>query len=380
VQRAAPSRHRIIEQGQAMNTRNLVAPPGAFRLALACAVCLGHVLPVSIGAAAVHLFFGLSGYWIYQMWHAEYAALPRPYAAFMLSRAWRLLPVFYATLVLLALCVWPLGIFAFHLPAQWTPAAFNFYASHLAIFGYAQLDTPANVIPTVWSLDIEMQFYLVAPLVIWLLGRNAYRSAIEAGVILLALAGFAVLFADLRPWPAHSTLPLYFGFFLCGMLAAHHDWRPSKRTACTSLAAGALLFGGCVALPHLRELFLWGSFTGPLTRYTLLANCVLSLLLMPYALATVREPGSRRDRMLGNLSYEVYIVHGAAFTIFLQHFYQLPRLARMPWIALMLVVVALLSWLVYRWVDEPSERLRRAFFKTRRVRSGPLPSATTTPV
>ncbi|CAD6510010.1 hypothetical protein LMG27952_00334 [Paraburkholderia hiiakae] len=363
-----------------MNTRNLISPPGAFRLALAGAVCLGHVLPVSIGAAAVHLFFALSGYWIYQMWQAEYAVLPRPYTSFVLSRAWRLLPVFYATLVLLALCVWPLGIFAFRLPAQWTPSAFNFYESHLAIFGYAQLDAPGNVIPTVWSLDIELQFYVVAPIVIWLLTRSTHRAAMEAALIAVALAGFVVLFGNFGPWPSHSVLPLYFVFFLAGMLAARHDWSPSKQTAHASLAAGALFFFGCLALPRARELFLWGSFTGPLIRYTLAANCVLSLLLIPYALATVRQPGTRRDRMLGNLSYEVYIVHGAAFTVFLQHFEQLPRVARLPWIALMLVVVAVLSLLIYRWVDEPSEKLRRAFFRSRRTQAATLPPGATTPI
>lgn len=363
-----------------MNSRNLIAPPGAFRLLLAGAVLFGHVLPVSIGAAAVHLFFALSGYWIYQMWYAEYAPLPRPYAAFVLSRAWRLLPVFFATLALLALCVWPLGIFAFHMPGSWSLTVLNFYASHLVLFGYAQLDAPYNVIPTVWSLDIELQFYVIAPIVIWLLGRKTHRNAIHAAIMACAIAGLVVLAGPFGPWPAHSTLPLYFGFFLAGMLAACHDWRPSKQTAYTSLACGALFFFGCVALPHARELFLWGRFTGPLIRYTLAANCVLSLLLIPYALATVRQTGTKRDRMLGNLSYEVYIVHGAAFTVFLQHFQQLTRAARLPWIALMIAVVAVLSLLIYRWVDKPSENLRRAFFRTLRMRSASLPPAATTPV
>lgn len=363
-----------------MNTRTLISPPGAFRLALAGAVFISHVLPLSIGGAAVHLFFALSGYWIYRIWHGEYASLPRPYGAFVLSRAWRLLPVFYATLALLALCVWPLGILAFSLPAPWTPAAFNFYASHLTVLGYAQLAAPDNLLTTVWSLDIEVQFYLIAPFVIWLLTRPTHQRAILAGILAVALAGFVVLFGNFGPWPLYSTLPLYFGFFLSGMLAAHYDWRPSERTARTSLAAGALLLFGCIALPHARELFLWGSFTGPLTRYTLLANCVLSLLLIPYALATVRRSGSRRDRTFGNLSYEVYLLHGAAMSIFTQHFEHLSRLARMPWTALMLAIVLLLSWGIYRWIDEPLEGWRREFFRARRANTAPLPPAATTPV
>jgi len=76
----------------------------------------------------------------------------------------------------------------------------------------------------------------------------------------------------------------------------------------------------------------------------------------------------------------VYIVHGAAYTVFLQHLHQLPRLARLPWIALMLVVVTVLSLAIYRWVDEPSEKLRRAFFRARRTQAATLPPAATTPV
>jgi peptidoglycan/LPS O-acetylase OafA/YrhL len=211
--------------------------------------------------------------------------------------------------------------------------------------------------------------------------RRTHQHAILAAVLAVALAGFVVLFGNFGPWPAYSTLPLYFGFFLSGMLAAHYDWRPSERVARASLGGGALLLFGCIALPHARELFLWGSFTGPLTRYTLLANCVLSLLLIPYALATVRRSGSRRDRMFGNLSYEVYLLHGAAMTAFTQHFEHLSRLARMPWTALMLAVVLLLSWFVYRWIDEPLEARRRAFFRARRAATtAPLPPGATTPV
>src|SRR5579864_3932671 len=272
-----------------MNTRSLVLAPGAFRLVLAVTVFVGHVLPISVGAAAVHLFFALSGYWIYQMWHAEYASLERPYSTFVVSRAWRLLPVFYATLAALALCIFPLDIFAFQFPADLSWKSVNFYVSHVALLGYAQLREPENAIPTVWSLDVELQFYLIAPLLIGLFDRTTHRSGVRIALYLLAVAGFAVLFSGHGSWPANAVLPLYLGFFLFGMLAARHAWTPTPRQIRLSLGSAALFLFGSIALPHARELFLWGSFTGPLTRFTLQANGLLSLLLVPYALATVRQ-------------------------------------------------------------------------------------------
>src|SRR5258708_4482403 len=315
-----------------MNTRNLVMLPGAFRLTLACTVFVSHVMPLALGAAAVYLFFALSGYWIYQMWHAEYASLDRPYTTFMASRVWRLFPVFYATLVVLALCVHPLGWLAFQLPDGWSWASVNFYASHLALLGYADLNSPDNLIPTVWSLDIELQFYLVAPVIIGILDRSTHRSPVRLALYAVAAAGLAVLFTVYGLRPTTGSLPLYLAFFLCGMLAARHAWRPTSEQARTSLLAAAALLLGCIALPHARELFLWGSFSGPLSQYNAQANGLLALLLVPYAMATVRQSCTRTDRVLGNLSYEVYLVHGAALTIFLQHFQHLSRVERIPYI------------------------------------------------
>lgn len=359
-----------------MKTRQLVMPPGAFRLVLACTVFGGHLLPVSLGAAAVDLFFALSGYWIYRMWHAEYASLDRAYVTFLISRIWRLLPVFYATVAVAALCIHPLGILAFPLPIGWSWASINFYVSHLVLLGYAQLLGGPNVlIPTVWSLDVELQFYLIAPLVIWLLDRTVHRSNGRVALYLLAAAGLAYLFGSLKDWPAKATLPLYFGFFLAGMVTARHAWQPTRMQAHASLGCAALLLFGCIALPHARELFLWGSFTGPLTRYTLQANGLVALLMIPYAMATVRQLGTRRDRAMGNLSYEVYLVHGAALTIFLQHFEHLSRLARLPWMALTVLIVAVLCGFIYQYVDEPCERLRRAYVKAQRQPAASAASA-----
>ncbi len=360
-----------------MRASKLVIAPGAFRLALACTVFISHVLPLALGAAAVYLFFTLSGYWIYQMWHAEYASLDRSYTTFLISRVWRLFPALYATLFILALCVHPLGWLAFQLPADWSPAALNFYMSHLVLLGYAQLRTPDNLIPTVWSLDIELQFYLVAPLLIWLLDRTSHRSIGRLALYGFAAAGLGLLFTIYGLRPTTGTLPLYLAFFLCGLLSARHGWHPAQRQTHASLLGAALLLFGCIALPHAREFFLWGSFSGPLTQYNAQANGLLALLLVPYAMATVRRTGKRADRVLGNLSYEVYLVHGAALPIFLQHFLHLSRAARLPWIMLMIVAVAALSWLVYRYVDEPSERLRRAFVKAQRRRSATAPSRAT---
>ena len=81
-----------------MRLNTLIAPPGLFRIALAYIVFVNHSLPIHLGSMAVYLFFMLSGYWVFHMWGREYAPTEAPYRNFIVSRFWRLMPVYYVAL------------------------------------------------------------------------------------------------------------------------------------------------------------------------------------------------------------------------------------------------------------------------------------------
>ena len=100
-------------------------PPGAFRMALAVVVILCHISALAIGSACVYLFFMLSGYWIWRMWFKEYQPLEKPWRVFVTSRIWRLMPCYYAVLVLLLLCI-PLHLFHMVLPTSLSAATAHF--------------------------------------------------------------------------------------------------------------------------------------------------------------------------------------------------------------------------------------------------------------
>src|ERR1700723_1000256 len=86
-----------------MRLDRLIAPPGLFRIALAYIVFVNHSVPIHLGSMAVYLFFMLSGYWVFQMWGREYAPTEAPYRNFIVSRFWRLMPVYYVALALFLL-------------------------------------------------------------------------------------------------------------------------------------------------------------------------------------------------------------------------------------------------------------------------------------
>ena len=142
----------------------LVLPPGLFRLCLAAVVVVDHTLPIQLGLAAVYLFFALSGYWVYAMWHQEYLKTRAPYATFLISRFWRLFPVYFLSLVILVLVASMFGKSCLDPPGLKKLGLLRFYFSNLFLFGVARVKDKINL--PAWSLDIEMQFYCIAPLLI----------------------------------------------------------------------------------------------------------------------------------------------------------------------------------------------------------------------
>jgi peptidoglycan/LPS O-acetylase OafA/YrhL len=338
-----------------------VMPPGLFRLALASTVFVSHIFPLDIGSACVYLFFMLSGYWIWVMWFKEYHLLEQRWSVFMVSRLWRLLPVYFTTLLLLVLCIWPLGLYHYAPPHGFNWPTIQFYIAQLTLLSHAQLADGDRMIANAWSLDIELQFYLVAPLVIWLLCARTARGPVRALLVAISIAGLAYFLRYLVPDVSAGTLPVYFGFFLVGLLSASCDWRPTRRQVrCSEIAIGLALLM-FVAVPATRSIFLLGRFSGPLSDFNALGNLVLAFILAPYAMATVRQRQGKRDRLFGALSYEVYVVHGAAISVYFAATEYLSFARHLPYMVLLLAVTITLSLLIFRFVDQPAERLRRAY-------------------
>lgn len=145
----------------------------------------GIALPawVEHGWMGVDLFFVLSGYLIgWQLLHSYASGHPPAWRNFMLGRALRILPAYYAVLALYALLpatreggdlqpLWKYLTFTVNLWPDWEQGRAYSHA---------------------WSLCIEEHFYLVFPPLAWLLAKHA--SVRQTGLLLLTLlAGGALL-------------------------------------------------------------------------------------------------------------------------------------------------------------------------------------------
>lgn len=321
------------------------ASPGALRMALAFAVFVHHTTKFNLGMSAVLIFFVLSGYWVATMWTKTYSKTSLSYFTFLVSRFWRVAPVF-------ALCsgiAWGLLWWRGVAPVD-AGGLLRQLFSNVMILGYNSLSYQANV--PGWSLDMEMQFYLVAPVVIFLVSRNIY---VVLGCILLSL---------LAPkFGGSATVAPFLYFFGIGVAAATHDLTPSRRLAYASLGAtfillivyAALFFKTVAADPTQTHLLAFSSK----------ANLIIAVMMTPWAIYTTKQKSGSTDRMFGDLSYIFYLLHwsviGAIGTG------EGSYLDRFVLCSEAIVVILAASWLIWLLFDRPMGRLRSAWVAGRRV-------------
>lgn len=315
-------------------------------------VFVHHTTRLAFGSCAVYIFFSLSGFWIYRMYTGRYSSTRKPYLTYFISRLWRLLPTFWlVSLITLSYLYWNGSLEASYRAND----RFHFFISSVFLFGYDKLHLQP-IVPA-WSLDIEMQFYLIAPLLAILFARRI----IPASVLLLLVASVSGASAVLD---GYIRLLSCLIFFVIGMTAASGKWKPSQKLASLSVGVTLLLILVCFASPW-RGLLMLGTHRGMLSKYNPQANVVLALLAVPFAIYTTRQKGFAFDDMFGDLSYVVYLLHWPA-TMWLGSMLPILGGFRAPATAVVYVLVIGLSIVIWKFYDKPINRMRAQWVKTRK--------------
>ena len=324
---------------------------GKFRLFLAFMVVLVHTVGVPIGAAAVYLFFVLSGYWISHLWTRQYAGTRSPYLTFLISRGWRIFPLYWLCYGITAGVCALSGRFD---PQTWERVATAEWLLRATFLvsssGQEHLMRPA------WSLDFEMQFYLVAPLVVMALRHPAAR-AIGAALAL----GLAVALAAGQPvWP--RTAVHYGAFFLGGVLCQRSGWQPGTRLLGLATGLFALSIALIVGWTLVHRLG-WTKIA--LANEVPLRDVVLVLFGFPLAIASCHRTGDAFDRHLGNLAYPLYLIHDSLDILFEQLLRGQGLFWKTATLPLQWAVMLGAAAALYVWVDRPVDKRRQQFVSTR---------------
>ncbi len=334
--------------------RRLLVPsgPGAFRLWLALVVVLHHFTRIEIGKAPVLVFFALSGYWVNRVWNARYSETRAPWLTFIISRWWRIAPVMVLT-SLIALGTL-LAIASPELPAIMAQPLRQAASAMFAI-GYAQL--AERPVGPAWSLDVEMQFYLIAPMLALMVRRISALAAMLAAMVAFQLG--------LMFYP-EVALPIFIPFFVLGMVASQHQWKaPSGKLSGGMLTASVALVVAAQFSPWQHDVLSESGSWSPLF------NILIAALAMPHALTSVTRRGDSTDAVLADQSYIVYMMHWPVILIFRATDWGNATQTNLAALALCWVIAAL-SWAVWCHIDVPINRMRQRWVDARRT-GAPVP-------
>lgn len=323
---------------------------------------------VEHGWMGVDLFFVLSGYLIGWQLLRAYAQGEAPqWQRFMLSRALRILPAYYAVLVLYVLLPSPEGG---ALQPLWKYLTFtlNFASDWRQGAAYSHA----------WSLCVEEHFYLLFPVAAWLLARrlNARRaivlavSLIGGGMLLrgwLWQAQVAPYLADDAGTAMHAFISLIYnptyarldGLLMGVSLAACRAFQPSwwhalLRQGRWLLAVGAIVLAACTQIAPM-------SLAGAIILFPLIAvGCTLLLAGAISPATWIGRKALPGVRTVAILAFSLYLIHKQ---IYAWLDILLPDLGRQaPILALTVYLTTSLAaaTLLYLAIERPGLRLRPA--------------------
>lgn len=200
--------------------------------------------------SAVIFFFVLSGYVLQRSWGTEKPTV-RSWTAFVVRRWFRMVPLYYAALLVavlifavlpLAACPWFHDGVSGATTLHHDHADLRQWIAHMLLIDPRMDSTFIN--PPVWTLVVEMQMALLFPWLAWLVARA--RSVWFVGL----WAGITVISQWLESIGLANAS--CFSLFFAGMgLAVHGErWLASlKPRASAGMLIGGLMLYTCPALP-----------------------------------------------------------------------------------------------------------------------------------
>ena len=325
--------------------------------------------------AAVRVFIVLSGFAIANLVISK----RQPYGQYITCRAFRIFPVYLLSLFVSLLVV---DLYALAYTGNPLAGSGSYQAARLA----AQTEhftphlllhltllhglVPDSVLPfsetaflaPAWTISLEWQFYLVAPIVVWTLVRAANDRSVF-WITLFALAGVRLFSWTLAGhWVHETVLPLALDYFLLGMLS-RIALTSQARFHTVELHVSILLIFMTIGW---REALLWGVFFC----IALHEVGILTIRSRSFRLLTWLVAYNPASRALGQWSYSTYLIHVPVLAMVFGgwlKFYGPEGFTQQTALllgAVTFLLVALLSGLLHMTIEKPFINFGRRLFKS----------------
>ena len=213
----------------------------------------------------------------------------------------------------------------------------------------------STVLGVAWSLEVEVQFYILAPFFcfIYLVKNKLIRRLML--VLLILLSG---VYAYYHLWKLPTILPHFLCYFFSGLLLAdlYSGGHKLKFNNKTGMMSGAAIL---ISLPFIISVHSIWFFLLKL----LLMNAAFYLVLFNEGLK--KRMSSQLITIIGGMCYSIYLLHLLIMSAVSKGFASLPFLEGVAGIivygALLLAVVVIFSAVFYRLIEQPC--MKRDWYK-----------------
>ncbi len=249
------------------------------------------------GFLGVDIFFVISGYLMMALYVPEKGAI-----GFYERRAKRLLPAYFATILATLAISWfvtiPPDFKQVAEQAVWASALSSNVGYWMQNSYFSKIDF--NPLLHLWSLGVELQFYLILPLIFWITRRFRWFLPL----LVVASLILCLLLVTLSPKTAFFMMPARIWEFGFGMMAAQLSGGEAKNK----------MVGGCAALLLPLTIFIPvnGEIQDILFGHPGAMAVVVSLLT---ALALWGGFSFTPFKKIGDWSYSIYLAHFPALAL-----------------------------------------------------------------
>ena len=294
------------------------------------------------GAFGVAVFFLVSGF-VIPISLNKYSV-----KGFLIGRIFRIWPTYIAGFTVTVLTIWLAG--------KYFGKSYPYSARELAIHyvpGLRDLLWSTNIDGVIWTLEIEVKFYVVCALGAVLIRRESawlFALPVALGAACMLATGYLDAHGTTtRPAQLAAALTLS-GQFIVYMFIGTAVAFAMNRSF--SIRTAALIGSGLVGL------FVWLVIRGPWRGIHLPLGAYGAALLIFLLAACLWRPRSGNSvlRFLANISYPLYAAHIAMGYVAIAVTIKLgggPTLG----IALAFLLTITMAWFIHRFVEAPTHRL-----------------------
>jgi peptidoglycan/LPS O-acetylase OafA/YrhL len=335
----------------------------------------------TFGGYGVHLFFVASAFTLFSSLSQRSPSEDRPILYYAVRRIFRIAPMFWLAVLFY---VWWYGLG----PRYWAPHGLR-WLDVLATAGFVHGWSPTtinSVVPGGWSIAVEMNFYLLVPVLFtWLTNLRRcvwFFISCVAGQAVLNMATqptfVRVLAPDEQYLAVHmhtlwlpSQLPVFAaGFVLYYALAPRLRRQPGESDPTWQMESVSPVLWLLLAASVLAQRWMepasmfWGS--------------VLAVLVFVLALHPSRLLVNAFTRYVGEISYSGYLVHFVVLEIADRVLHHFTTIARFPLVYLPVLYVAavigtiLLATITNRLLESPARAVGRSLIAELQRRHGAL--------